>query len=81
MSLEIVFVEGRNEVGWVAGALNESGMSLRTLKKFQQMHSTRHAEEKHHLIVTLRHKLWVLGLESEKEASGRPSFISRAPST
>ena len=58
MSLEIVFVEGG---AWVASALNESGLSLQTLNKFQQMHSTRHAEEKHHLIVILRHKLWVIG--------------------
>lgn len=61
MSLEIVFAEGQNKVYWVAGALNESGMSLRTLKKFQQMHSIRHAEEKHHLIVILRHTLWGIG--------------------
>jgi len=78
MSLEIVFVEGRNEVGWVASALNESGMSLRALKKFQQMHSIRHAEEKHHLIVILRHILWGVGAGVRK--GGHRSFPAR-PST
>lgn len=78
MSLEIVFVEGWNEVGWVAGALSESGMPLQTLKKFQQMHSIRHAGEKHHLIVILRHKLW--GIRAGVRKGGHRSFPAR-PST